>query len=243
MHRIIPPAFRMTDTPSPALKILLVEDDRRLASDLALVLGRHGWSTTSALGIGAAMAALTTATFDVVLLDLSLPDGSGFDLLAGLRAGHPQPGVPVIVISAQADLASRLAGFDKGADDYIAKPFSFEELEARITAVRRRVQFSSSARLTIADIDIEPATAIVTVRGAPAGFTPREAALLAVLVRNAGRVVARNVLSETINDSSQQSENAIEVLVHRVRRRLGDAGAGVSVHTIKGIGYLLTVTT
>ena len=105
------------------------------------------------------------------------------------------------------------------------------------------MQFSSSARLSIADIDIEPATAIVTVRGAPAGFTPREAARLALLVRNAGRVVARNVVAGTITDSALPSDNAIEVLVHRVRRRLNHAAAGVSVHTIKGIGYLLTVTT
>ncbi len=186
---------------------------------------------------------MTAATFDIVLLDLSLPDGSGFDLLASLRESHPPPGVPVIVISAQADLAARLAGFDKGADDYLTKPFSFAELEARINAVRRRVQFSSNARLTIADVDIDPASAIVTVRGAPAGFTPREAALLALLVRNAGRVVARNVVAETITEATLPSDNAIEVLMHRVRRRLSDAGAGVSVHTIKGIGYLLTVTT
>ncbi len=105
------------------------------------------------------------------------------------------------------------------------------------------MQFSPNAHLTIADIDIDPASAIITVRGATAGFTPREAALLALLARNAGRVVPRNVVAETITEASLSSDNAIEVLVHRVRRRLGDAGAGVSVHTIKGIGYLLTVTT
>ncbi|MBL8699791.1 MAG: response regulator transcription factor [Alphaproteobacteria bacterium] len=220
-------------------KLLLVEDDRALAADLSEALSRRGWSVTGALGLAAARSALGREGFDLVLLDLSLPDGNGMELLAGLRTERAGTTPPVIVITAQDDLVSRVTGLGSGADDYLTKPFPVEELDARIRAVLRRAAGAGGQRLLIENVAIDAAAGIVTIDGEPAGFTPREAMLLALLARHLGTVVARTAVVDAVFAEKPATTAALEVLVHRLRRRLADAHARVALHTIKGIGYLL----
>lgn len=221
------------------VRLLLVEDDRGLAADLSQALERRGWTVTCALDLAAARAALGREGVGLILLDLTLPDGNGMALLRELRTDDAGPAPPVIVITAQDDLATRVAGLGSGADDYVTKPVPIEELDARIRAVLRRSASAATNRMLIENLALDAAAGIVTVDGAPAGFTPREAALLILLARHLGTVVARNAVIDAVFVDKAPSVAALEVLVHRLRRRLDEAGARVALHTIKGIGYML----
>lgn len=219
--------------------ILLIEDDRALAADLAEAMRRRGWSITTALSLEAARAAMRREGFALILLDLALPDGNGMDLLAGLRGEHAGEHPPVIVISARDDLPTRLAGLGGGADDYLVKPFQIDELDARMRVVLRRAGASQTNRLLVENLAIDAAARIVTVDGEPAGFTAREAVLLVLLVRGFGTVIARRTVADAVFPEKAATDAAIEVLVHRLRRRLVESGARVALHTVKGIGYML----
>lgn len=220
------------------MRILLVEDEPEMAAALCAALNRYDIVVDHLSTLREAEAAITTTLHAAVLLDRQLPDGDGLTLIPKLRAKGVA--VPVIVLTARGELADRIAGLDTGADDYLAKPFAVEELLARLRAVLRRptqVQ-SSCARVGRLSFDLDHRTA--SVGGRPLELPRRELLVLETLVRRMGRTVLRAALEEAVYSFDDEIQsNALDTHVSRLRRKLAEADAGVEIHGIRGIGYLL----
>jgi DNA-binding response OmpR family regulator len=222
------------------LRILLVEDEPQLAAQLVPRLEAEGFVVDHCASLGEAFEAVIGAAYRAVLLDRRLPDGDGLSLLAALKTRPAPP--PVIVLTAMGDVAERVAGLDAGAEDYLAKPFAFDELLARLRVrLRRDYQAGAApAPVRLGRLDYDLATREAEVGGVPLELRRRELALLDALVRRAGRVVAREQLDAAIfGYGDEVGPNALETHASRLRRRLAEAGAGVELHAIRGIGYLL----
>ncbi|ETX26976.1 transcriptional regulator [Roseivivax isoporae LMG 25204] len=191
-----------------------------------------------AASLEAARDAASLAPFDLVLLDRTLPDGEGLSLLPSLRASNP--GVHVIVLSARNGVADRVAGLDTGADDYLTKPFSTDELLARIRAVRRRPAELAGADIRAGGVVYDLAHEEVTVNGARIDVPRRELRVLATLIQRRGRTVQREALENAVFgfDDEIQS-NTLDSHISRLRRRLNAAEARIEIHAIRGVGYLL----
>ncbi len=220
------------------MRILLIEDEPEMAAVLTTALTRDGAVVDHLASLGLAREALADPVHDAVLLDRRLPDGDGLALLAELRARGLT--TPVIVLTALGDVADRVSGLDEGADDYLTKPFALEELMARLRSVLRRpamlpVQGVSAGRL---DFDLQHRTA--SVGGQPLDLPRRELLVLEALMRRAGRAVSRERLETAVYGFDEDVlPNAIDPHVSRLRRKLGEAEAGVEIRGIRGIGYLL----
>jgi two-component system OmpR family response regulator/two-component system response regulator QseB len=234
------------------MRVLVVEDDERIASGLAAHLGRLGHAVDCAPTLAAGWTALRGEPFDLVLLDLGLPDGDGSALLVRLRAAPahtpphtlpnappntlPDPHTPVLVMTARDEVASRIAALDRGADDYVTKPFDPDELAARMRALRRRAAGRSQALLQHGDLVIDPAARTVQRAGVPVALSGREFAVLQVLLEARPRVLSRQQIEAALyNFDSALDSNAIEVHVHHLRKKLGD---GV-IRTLRGVGYFV----
>lgn len=221
------------------MRILLVEDHSRLVEFVSAGLSQGGFSVDACLTKVDADAALRTIAYDVVVLDLGLPDGDGMGLLADLRGRGSS--VPVLVLTARDGLSDRVQALDGGADDYVLKPFEMEELIARIRALLRRPGAALGAVLTAGKLTFDTVGRDVGVSGAPMKIPRRELDALELLMRRMGRVVPKSVMEEHIYGfDDRASINAVEVAVHRLRRRLSEADTGVKVDTLRGVGYLLT---
>lgn len=221
------------------MRLLIVEDEPIFAKLLAHSLTSQGWAVDAAPTLQVGKQALAAAKYDCILLDLGLPDGNGVTLLCDLRASGDT--TPVIAITARDELSDKLHALNDGADDYLVKPFETEELAARIRAVLRRRHGAATRMLSFGNIVFDEATRNVAVRGQPAIIPRRETALLEVLLRRAGRVVSREALDQAIyNWDEAVGPNAIEAHVSRLRKRLCEMGATVEIHTVRGLGYLLT---
>ena len=222
------------------MRVLVVEDDEGIALGLRGHLGQLGCAVDVADGVLAAWAALRAEPFDLVLLDLGLPDGDGIEVLDRIRRASadrlPDPATPVLIMTARDDVGARIKGLDLGADDYVTKPFDPDELAARMRALRRRSQGRASPTLHHADIEIDPATRSVRRGGAAVTLSTREYMLLAALLEASPRVLSRDQLEACAYtwDSALES-NAIEVHVHHLRRKLG---AGL-IRTVRGVGYFV----
>jgi DNA-binding response OmpR family regulator len=175
---------------------------------------------------------------ELVLLDRTLPDGDGLGLIPQLRVDTP--GVPIIVLSARGELTDRVAGLDDGADDYLVKPFDLEEMLARIRAVQRRPNDLAPDEIVIGDLAFDMAYGEARVRSARLDLQRREVRVLTTLLRRRGRIVVRESLEEAVYgfDDMIQS-NTLDSHVSRLRRKLSGADAGVEIHTVRGVGYLL----
>ncbi|NYZ11970.1 response regulator transcription factor [Azospirillum sp. RWY-5-1] len=220
------------------MRLLIVEDEEELAELMKANLRRGGFAVDTVGDAEGARAALAAQRYDAVLLDLGLPDDDGLDVLAELRARRD--GTPVIAVTARDGVADRVRGLNGGADDYLTKPFAHEELLARIHAVLRRPGGVMGLRLELANLAFDSTSRDVTVDGAALTVPRRELAVLEALLRRSGRVVVRDALESAVYAFGDEVEsNALEAHVSRLRRRLGDAGARVSVHTVRGVGYLL----
>lgn len=220
------------------MRVLLVEDNARLALLLAEGLRRAGWQTDTGGSIEEAEAALSTGEYDAVVLDRGLPDGDGIELVRRLRhrAGAP----PVLMMTARGEVAEVVEGLDLGADDYMVKPVSLVELVARLNAAQRRGGRGGVAPLAMGALSLDPLSRALTVAGAPFDPPPRERTLLEVLLRAAPRPVAKETLEARLAGLDRAVQpNAVEVYVHRLRARLGQAGAGVVIQTVRGLGYRL----
>ncbi len=214
------------------MRVLIVEDDTGIASGLAATLKAAGYAVDVCGTLGQASAALRVETFDLVLLDLNLPDGDGIDWLRRLRAGG-QP-LPVLIMTARDALPDRVAGLDEGADDYIVKPFEPEELLARMRVALRRSEGRATPVLRHGDLVVDPAGHTVHRAGQPVTLRAKEFALLLVLLRASGQVVTRQRLEEALYGFDEALEsNALEVHLHHLRRKLGDG----LVKTVRGVGY------
>lgn len=215
------------------MTILLIEDDAMLAA--AIVDGLQArFPVEVARTIADAELAIATGQHDLAVLDLTLPDGSGFDLLARLRrAGNP---LPVIILTARDGLTDRLAGLNGGADDYLAKPFDLDELIARCDALLRRLRGRSASVIEHRGLRYEPAAQAVTLDGEPVALSAREMAVFDILVTNIGRVINKQQIEERLYrwDESVES-NTVEVHVSHLRRKIGRD----LIQTIRGLGYVM----
>lgn len=220
------------------MRILLVEDDPDLGPAVAANLARDGFAVDLVTDRASAEAALAATQYAVLLLDLGLPDGDGLELLRRLR--RERVGLPTLVLTARDSVDERVEGLEAGADDYLVKPFAHAELVARIRAVLRRPGRDLDPVIRIGKLSFEPASGHLEVDGRVIVLPRRERMLLEALVRRAGRVVTRKVLEEALWDQDAEIEsNTLESHVSRLRRRLAEAGAGVSIRTLRGVGYLL----
>ncbi|NKN01630.1 response regulator [Rhizobium leguminosarum] len=222
------------------MRILLVEDETEFAKAMRGALERDRFVVDWADNLELASEASRSGVHELVLLDRTLPDGDGLSLIPQLRADNP--GVPIIVLSARGELADRVAGLDNGADDYLVKPFDLEEMLARIRAVQRRPNELAPDEIVVGDLVFDVAFGEARVHGTQLILQRREVAVLTALMRRRGRVVLRETLEEAVYgfDDAIQS-NTLDSHISRLRRKFSDAGAGVEIHTVRGVGYLLRV--
>ncbi len=224
------------------MRILVVEDDAGIAAGLRTNLQQRGYAVDVCGTLAGAWAALRSETFDLVLLDLGLPDGEGGRLLQRVRqsssaAGSlPDPLTPVLILTARDQVADRISGLNLGADDYLVKPFDLDELEARMRALLRRAGGRAHPLLSHGDLVIDPAAHSVLRAGQPVELTPREFALLLLLLESRGRVLSRQQLEARLYSwQDGVGSNAVEVHVHHVRRKLGES----LIQTVRSVGYFI----
>ena len=221
------------------MRLLVVEDEGDLATLLRTALERGSFVVDLAITLAAAADHLRVGQYDTLILDLGLPDGDGLDLLRQLRAGASR--VPVLLLTARDGPADRVRGLDAGADDYLIKPFHMPELLARVRALLRRPDAALGVTLELANVTLNTVSRQVCVEAADIGLSVRETAMLEILLRRQGAVVPREAMEQGLYSfDNQLGSNAIEVLVYRLRRKLLDTGAAARVHTVRGVGYMLT---
>lgn len=220
------------------MRALLIEDEGELAALVASAAHGIGLAVDAVESLEDARAALAAVEYDLVVLDLGLPDGDGVSLLRDLRAGGNP--VPVLVLTARDGRDDRVAGLDAGADDYVLKPFHMAELLARLKALLRRPRGPLAMRLEVGNVFFDTVHRRVEVAGRPIVLARRELALLELLMRRAGRVLTREAIEEHLYGFEEEvGPNATEVNVHRVRKKLAAAGANAEIHTLRGVGYLM----
>ncbi|WFF40640.1 response regulator transcription factor [Salinicola endophyticus] len=217
------------------MHLLVIEDDPLLSRSLGEAMSRAGYGIDALTRVEDAWQALRQRRFDLILLDLGLPDGSGLELLARLR--DTGDATPVMILTARDGLEDRVRGLDLGADDYLAKPFSISELEARVRALLRRSQQRIDDRLHFACLTLDTHAASVWLAGEPLDLPRREFRLLEALMLNAGRIVARESLEDRLFGFEAVGANALEVYVSRLRKRLQETP--LAIRTLRGLGYRL----
>jgi DNA-binding response OmpR family regulator len=223
---------------SRLMRVLVVEDDDRVAAALRDILDRHGFSVLRASGVAEALELIDDST-QVVLLDLGLPDGDGFELCASIRAVRD---VPIIMTTARADLRSRVHGLHMGADDYVVKPYAISELLARIHAVTRRVRSAAPVdpatnSVQVLGISIDLGRRVVLRRGEEVSLTRKEFGILEVLAQEPGMVVRRErLLSQVWGSTWAGDQHTLDVHIAAVRSKCGVAAI---IETVRGVGYRL----
>jgi two-component system, OmpR family, response regulator QseB len=219
-----------------AMRVLIVEDDTGIATGLAATLRGSGYAVDVTATLALASAALRVEPFDLVLLDLNLPDGDGLDWLRQVRRSGSV--MPVLIMTARDALPDRVAGLDEGADDYVVKPFEPEELLARMRVALRRSEGRASPVLRHGDLVVDPAAHTVLRNGEPVPLRAKEFALLLALLRGSGQVLSRQRLEQALYGFDEVLDsNALEVHMHHLRRKLGDG----LVKTVRGVGYFVPV--
>jgi DNA-binding response OmpR family regulator len=219
------------------MKILIVEDERRLGQFLKQGLTEQTYTVALASTCREANDAIVETKYDAIVLDLNLPDGDGLDLIRAWRASGLDE--PVLILSARDTLEDRIKGLDVGSDDYLPKPFSLEELLARLRALLRRQSTNKQTVLERNGIRFDLVSHIVHLDGAPVDLTNREYALLEVFMQNAGRVLTRTFISEKIWASHYDVDtNLLDVYMSRLRTKLESSGRQI-FKTVRGIGYQL----
>ncbi len=220
------------------MRLLLIEDNARLASLIREGLDRQGFAVDWCETVDGAEYALKLNDYDLMLLDLGLPDGEGLDVVRRLR--RRQDTMPILILTARGGLDDRVIGLDAGADDYLVKPFQIPELAARCRALMRRPGAWLGSELTIGNVTLHSAERSVTVAGLAIDSTPREVDLLECLLRRAGHVVAKPALEGALYSmDAEVTPNALEACVSRLRKRLTSADADVQIRTVHGVGYAL----
>jgi len=219
--------------------LLVVEDDPAIASFLVKGLKEAGFAVDHAASGGAALEMASSTTYDLAVIDLMLPGLDGLSLIEELRRRRIT--VPVIILSARRSVDDRVRGLQAGGDDYLTKPFAFEELLARVQAlIRRATGAAEPTRLVVGDLVLDLVSRKVERGGRALDLRPREYALLEYLMRNPGRVVSKAmILSHVFDYSFDPRTNVVDVLVHRLRERVDKEFATPMIHTVRGMGYVL----
>ncbi len=216
------------------MHILMIEDDLDLGRGLMQALRTEDISCQWVRRAADAPSSFHGEVFDCVLLDLSLPDGTGFDLLSRWRGTNVS--VPIIIMTARSALADRLAGLDGGADDFVIKPFATPELVSRIRAVVRRTVQQASEVWIFGELQIEPQRFVARLSGKSLDLSPREFSLLVALARDAGAVVPKGTLAQRLEPLGDALDfGALEVHVSNLRRKIG----ATRIRTLRGVGYML----
>lgn len=213
---------------------LVVEDTPDVADAIIERLSRGGHVCDRALTLEDARHFASTCTYDLMILDINLPDGSGLDFLKWLR--RRKDAVPVLVLTARLAVDDKIGALDFGADDYMVKPFDLGELEARVRAIVRRRSGEAAATLSAGNLEFDMATRLATIDGEPLQLTPREQLLLEIFLVNKGRVLEKDELvTRLFGMEADAGPNAVELYVGRLRRKL--SGSGLEIRTLRGLGY------
>lgn len=218
------------------MRVLLVEDDRSLADIIVSGMREQHLTVLVAGTVREGRQRAELGQFDVIVLDVMLPDGSGFDLCAWIRARGIT--TPILMLTARDAVDDRVSGLESGADDYLIKPFAFRELVARIRALARRRPAIAPSDYRIADLHFDVASRVVSRRGVPIRLTAKEFLLLEFFVTHADVVVDRAAITAHVWDENHDPfTNVLEVLVRRLRRKIDDDFEPRLIHTIRGAGY------
>jgi DNA-binding response OmpR family regulator len=221
------------------MRILLVEDNARLSALIGDALKANGFAIDTAALAADAETALASTTYDAIVLDLGLPDADGMTVLTTARRRGLT--APVLILTARDGAQDTIDGLNGGADDYMHKPFAMDELVARLRALLRRPSQMLDAVIREGNMALDCAQRSVRIDGERVDLSRREFAALELLLRRNGRVVAKADMEESFYGQGEEvASNAVEVLIHRVRKKLTAAGASAEIHTLRGIGYLLT---
>ncbi len=218
-------------------RILVVEDQKNLLRSLSRGLRESGFEPSVAETIESAKRVMSPE-INLVVLDLMLPDGSGLDWLAALRAAGDR--TPVLVLTARDSIEDRVTGLDKGADDYLVKPFALDELLARIRALLRRETTERKTALSLGDLTVDLVSRTASRGSNPISLQNRQLELLAYLISHANQVVTREMLARDVwKESTATWTNVIEVQINQLRKKLEQPGQPIILHTVRGQGYLL----
>ncbi len=214
------------------MRVLVVEDDKIIGDGVCQALNMEHYAADWVEDVESAETALSTNQYEMVVLDVGLPDGSGFDVLKFMRSKKDD--TPVLILTAYDDVAYRVKGLDSGADDYLVKPFKLEELLARLRALRRRAGGRSTPVLQVGDVTLDPAANKVTLKGESIALGPKEFAILHTLMEKKGKVVTKVQLEESLYGWDMEIEsNTIEVHIHGLRKKLGKD----FIETLRHVGY------
>jgi two-component system copper resistance phosphate regulon response regulator CusR len=221
------------------MRVLVVEDEPEVRDLLCRVIRGVSWAVDTAPDGASALAQLSGAEYDLAVLDVGLPDFDGFEVCRRLRRQGDR--TPVLVLTARNAVDDRVRGLDAGADDYLAKPFDVAELLARLRALARRPAVTLDPVLSIADLTLDPAGRRAERASTPLLLTAREYALLEYLMRHPRRVMTRaQILAHVWDDNFDPVANAVDVLLGRVRRKVDREGLTPLIHTVRGVGYVVS---
>jgi DNA-binding response OmpR family regulator len=219
------------------MRLLIVEDDLALAAAVRAGLERRGMASDHAPSLGDADQMLQSIAYSAVILDLGLSDGDGLGLLHAMRSRKQS--LPTLILTARGDIEDRLKGLDAGGDDYLAKPFNMDELAARLRALLRRGRLHEEG-LAFGNLSFDDYSRELSVDGVSVRLSAREGEIIELLLRRPGRVVTKSFAEDQLFGLDDElGSNAIEVYIHRLRKKLEKAGASVAIETIRGVGYIL----
>lgn len=218
------------------MNILLIEDDAVLADGLLHTLAGSGYCVSTAATARLAEQLVDSQDFDLIVMDLGLPDVDGLQLLRRFR--HRKLSLPIIILTARDSVNDRIDGIEQGADDYLTKPFELRELEARIQALIRRCYGGFDHHIRIGQLTLDTHKQTILADNQPFLLSAREYGVLEILLIQAGKVVGKDRLAQRLShDAEGISDNAIEINIHRLRKHIGPYG--VAIRTVRGLGYLL----
>ncbi|MCF7646822.1 response regulator transcription factor [Bacillus subtilis] len=219
------------------MRVLVVEDDPVLSNGLKVGLGLAGATVDQVSTCADALAALASSTFDAIVLDLMLPDGSGLDVLKKMRTDKDS--TPVLLLTALDETSDRITGLDSGADDYMGKPFDLDELAARVRAIARRGTGRARAIMVAGDVELDPSSLSAKVKGERVPLSRREFAVLSALMERPGIIRSKSDIEDRLYGWQEEVEsNTVEVHIHNLRNKVGrDA-----IETVRGLGYRMRVT-
>ena len=220
------------------MRVLIVEDEHKISAYVKRGLEEQGYAVDAAFTGREALDWVETVTFDIIVLDVLLPELNGIAVCRELRQRGVH--VPILMLTARDTVDDRVAGLDAGADDYLVKPFAFEELVARLAALLRRPGQLLGSSLQVANLVFDTESRQTFIDDQPQVFSAREVAVLELLMRRQGRVVPKRLVEDHLFGLADDvASNAIEVYIHRLRKQLADRGAKVQIHTMRGVGYLI----